>query len=139
MAQQQLYQQQSQNHNQLMTQAYHLINEVIMHPQIMWTRNFFYSLGAMVSAQQEIVHEWFTEMNEKQRIYIREIERANDQLKQTAAQMFKQKGLSTQQTELFLKKVNFMENRDYFFHKRKTMTESPAGQQSSAAVYNASE
>lgn len=65
-----------------------------MHPQIMWTRNFFYSLGAMVPAQQDMVNEWFTEMNEKQRIYIREIERANDQLKQTAAEMFQQKGFS---------------------------------------------
>lgn len=36
---------------ELMTQAYTLINEVIMHPQVMWTRNFFYSLGAMVPAQ----------------------------------------------------------------------------------------
>lgn len=35
------------NYTTLMTQAYHLINEVIMHPQIMWTRNFFYSLAAM--------------------------------------------------------------------------------------------
>lgn len=47
-----------------MTEAYHLINEVIMYPQIMWTRNFFYSLGAMVPAQQNIMHEWFQEMNE---------------------------------------------------------------------------
>ena len=49
---------------QLITQAYHLINEVIMYPQIMWTRNFFYSLGAMNTSQQTIMHEWFTEMNE---------------------------------------------------------------------------
>ena len=48
----QVYHANNQNANQLMTQAYHLINEVIMHPQIMWTRNFFYSLGAMVQAQQ---------------------------------------------------------------------------------------
>lgn len=39
-------------HGQLITHAYHLINEVIMYPQIMWTRNFFYSLGAMVPQQQ---------------------------------------------------------------------------------------
>lgn len=46
---QQVYQaSNTMNSSQLMTQAYHLINEVIMHPQIMWTRNFFYSLGAMV-------------------------------------------------------------------------------------------
>jgi len=35
--------------------------------------------------------------------------------------MFKDKGFSHEQTELFLKKVNFMENREYFFHKRKAM------------------
>jgi len=87
----------------------------------MWTRNFFYSLGAMVQAQQQIMYEWFTEMNEKQLIYVREIERANDQLKDSAAEIFKAKGFSGQQTDLFLKKVNFMENREYFFHKRKNM------------------
>lgn len=53
-----------------MTQAYHLINEVIMHPQIMWTRNFFYSLGAMVQAQQQIMFEWFTEMNEVSSFFV---------------------------------------------------------------------
>jgi len=54
------------NNAQLITQAYHLINEVIMYPQIMWTRNFFYSLGAMTTGQQQIMFEWFSEMNEKQ-------------------------------------------------------------------------
>lgn len=49
---------------QLITDAYRLINEVIMVPQIMWTRNFFYSLGAMSPTQQSIVHNWFLEMNE---------------------------------------------------------------------------
>ena len=44
---------------QRITDAYKLINEVIMIPQIMWTRNFFYSLGAMNSEQQGIVHRWF--------------------------------------------------------------------------------
>lgn len=58
--------------------AYALINEVIMHPSIMWNRQFFYSLGAMPSQEQELMHEWFTEMNEKQKIYIYEIERANE-------------------------------------------------------------
>lgn len=67
--------------HQRITDAYKLINEVIMIPQIMWTRNFFYSLGAMSAEQQSIVHGWFQEMNEKQQIYIKEIERANDQLK----------------------------------------------------------
>lgn len=65
-----------------------------MYPQIMWTRNFFYSLGAMAPAQQQIMHDWFIEMNEKQQIYIKEIERANDQLKDTAASMFSEKGFS---------------------------------------------
>lgn len=41
-----------QGNYQLITHAYHLINEVIMYPQIMWTRNFFYSLGAMAPHQQ---------------------------------------------------------------------------------------
>ena len=54
-------------------------------------------------------------------MYIKEIERANDQLKQTASTMFQDKGFSKEQTDLFLKKVNFMENREYFFHKRKAM------------------
>lgn len=40
-----------QGNYQLITHAYHLINEVIMYPQIMWTRNFFYSLGAMAPHQ----------------------------------------------------------------------------------------
>ena len=35
--------------------------------------------------------------------------------------MFGEKGFSKEQTDLFLKKVNFMENREYFFHKRKAM------------------
>ena len=30
----------------------------------MWTRNFFYSLGAMSPSQQQIVNTWFQEMNE---------------------------------------------------------------------------
>ena len=38
--------------------------------------------------------------------------------------MFAQKGLSKEQSDLFLKKVNFMENREYFFHKRKAMTQT---------------
>lgn len=33
--------------SQLITKAYNMINEVIMHPTIMWNRQFFYSLGAM--------------------------------------------------------------------------------------------
>lgn len=57
-------------------------------------------------------------------MYIREIERANDQLKLNAAALFQQKGLSREQQELFLKKVNFTENREYFFQKRKTLTGS---------------
>ena len=52
------------NSSSLITHAYHLINEVIMYPQIMWTRNFFYSLGAMHPEQQQIMHDWFSEMNE---------------------------------------------------------------------------
>lgn len=76
----------------------------------------------MSTSQQQIVHGWFVEMNEKQQIYIKEIERANDQLKQTSADLFEEKGFSQEQTDLFLKKVNFMENREYFFHKRKAMT-----------------
>lgn len=94
-----------------------------MYPQIMWTRNFFYSLGAMETQQQQIMHDWFQEMNEKQQIYIKEIERANDQLKSTASELFGQKNFSNEQTDLFIKKVNFMENREYFFHKRKSMTQ----------------
>ena len=35
--------------------------------------------------------------------------------------MFSEKGFSKEQTDLFLKKVNFMENREYFFHKRRVM------------------
>ena len=35
--------------------------------------------------------------------------------------MFSDKGFSREQTDLFLKKVNFMENREYFFHKRRSM------------------
>lgn len=35
--------------------------------------------------------------------------------------MFLDKGYSKEQADLFLKKVNFMENREYFFHKRKYM------------------
>jgi len=79
---------------QLITNAYSMINEVIMHPTIMWNRQFFYSLGAMQPREQQLMHEWFLEMNEKQKIYIKEIERANDQLKQTAARMFTEKGYS---------------------------------------------
>ena len=52
------------SHSQRITDAYKLINEVIMIPQIMWSRNFFYSLSAMSAEQQSIVHGWFQEMNE---------------------------------------------------------------------------
>jgi hypothetical protein len=41
--------------------------------------------------------------------------------------MFKEKGFSKEQTDLFLKKVNFMENREYFFHKRKAMNQKDDG------------
>ena len=41
--------------------------------------------------------------------------------------MFKEKGFSKEQTDLFLKKVNFMENREYFFHKRKAMVTKEDG------------
>lgn len=50
--------------SQLITKAYKMINEVIMHPTIMWNRQFFYSLGAMAAQEQEIMHDWFQEMNE---------------------------------------------------------------------------
>lgn len=60
-------------------------------------------------------------------MYIREIERANDQLKQNAAALFQQKGISREQQELFLKKVNFTENREYFFQKRKAMANHDFG------------
>lgn len=85
--------------------------------------------------EQEVIHEWYLEMNEvclffdnhlflqKQKFYIKEIERANEQLKETAAKLFVKKGFSKEQTDLFLKKVNFMENREYFFHKRNQMIE----------------
>ena len=103
----------------MINSAYALINEVIMHPSIMWNRQFFYSLGAMPTPEQELMHEWFSEMNEKQKIYIYEIERANDQLKATAARLFTEKGLSREHADTFLKKVSFMENRDYFKLKRR--------------------
>ena len=38
--------------------------------------------------------------------------------------MFLEKGYSQEQADLFLKKVNFMENREYFFHKRKYMAKT---------------
>jgi hypothetical protein len=38
----------------------------------------------MMKSEQDVMQEWFTEMNDKQKIYINEIERANDQLKATA-------------------------------------------------------
>ena len=60
---------------------------------------------------------------QKQKFYIKEIERANDQLKDTAAKLFVKKGFTKEYTDLFLKKVNFMENREYFFHKRNLMIE----------------
>ena len=41
--------------------------------------------------------------------------------------MFSEKGFSREQTDLFLKKVNFMENREYFFHKRRSMAARPNG------------
>lgn len=82
------------DNNTLITKAYKMINEVIMHPTIMWNRQFFYSLGSMATNEQQIMHDWFQEMNEKQKIYIKEIERANDQLKATAANMFLEKGYS---------------------------------------------
>jgi len=31
--------------------AYNLINEVIMHPSIMWNRQFFFSLGSMLKGE----------------------------------------------------------------------------------------
>lgn len=95
-----------------------------MFPQIMWTRHFFYSLGAMDQEQRAIMLNWFSDMNQKQQIYINAIERANDELKQTAKKIFKEKGFKQEKTDLFLKKVNFMENRDYFFYKRKVMLDN---------------
>lgn len=77
--------------------AYNLINEVIMHPSIMWNRQFFYSLGSMMKTEQDLMQEWFLEMNDKQKIYINEIERANDQLKATAQKLFKEKGFNNDQ------------------------------------------
>lgn len=94
-----------------------------MHPSIMWNRNFYYSLASMPPQEQEIIHQWYLEMNDKQKFYIKEIERANDQLKETAAKLFVKKGFTKEYTDLFLKKVNFMENREYFFHKRNLMIE----------------
>lgn len=44
--------------------AYALINEVIMHPSIMWNRQFFYSLNSMPVSEQNLMKEWFSEMNE---------------------------------------------------------------------------
>lgn len=99
--------------------AYALINEVIMHPSIMWNRQFFYSLNSMPLSEQNLMKEWFSEMNEKQKLYIYEIERANDQLKETAARLYHEKGFTRELSDNFLKKVSFMENRDYFRLKRK--------------------
>ena len=58
------------DNNQLITKAYNMINEVIMHPAIMWNRQFFYSLGAMVIGEQQIMHDWFQEMNEVSSYYL---------------------------------------------------------------------
>ena len=44
--------------------AHNLINEVIMHPSIMWNRQFFYSLNSMPLSEQNLMKEWFSEMNE---------------------------------------------------------------------------
>ncbi len=118
------------NGQKVIQNAYSLINEVIMHPSIMWNKHFFYQLQSMPPEELDVIHQWYLEMNEvclflinqlffqKQKFYIREIERANEQLKETAAKLFVKKGFSKEQTDLFLKKVNFMENREYFFHKR---------------------
>jgi hypothetical protein len=35
-----------------------------MHPSIMWNRNFFYSLASMPVEEQEVIHQWYLEMNE---------------------------------------------------------------------------
>lgn len=69
--------------------------------------------------------EWFSEMNEKQKLYIYEIERANDQLKETAARLYHEKGFTRELSDNFLKKVSFMENRDYFRLKRKQVYGAP--------------
>lgn len=67
------------------------------------------------------IYKLFIYFLQKQKFYIKEIERANEQLKETAAKLFVKKGFSKEQTDLFLKKVNFMENREYFLHKRNQM------------------
>ena len=35
-----------------------------MHPSIMWNRNFYYSLASMPPQEQEIIHQWYLEMND---------------------------------------------------------------------------
>ena len=68
----------------LPTSAQQLINDIIMHPSIMWTRQFFFGLNSLPEEDQHLINLWFLEMNSKQNIYITEIEKANDQLKKKA-------------------------------------------------------
>ena len=98
-----------------------LIASVVMTPQMMWTKQFYHTISGMKEEDQKFIEDWFSDMNKKQRIYIKEIERANNQLKETAARLFTQMKLSKGQIEQFLKKVNFMENREYFFNKKKVL------------------
>ena len=66
---------------QTSTSGIELINRVLAEPQIMWKRFFFTELRKLGMDQQEVVLQWFTQMVNLQKVYINEIEKANDYLK----------------------------------------------------------
>ena len=98
-----------------------LINRVLVEPHIMWKRFFFIELRELAQDQQDIVLQWFTQMTHLQKVYINEIEKANDYLKSLVSKSYDSLSTSERFKQEFIAKVSHIENRQYFHRKRKAL------------------
>lgn len=101
--------------------AYQLIDRVLKEPQVMWKRHFFVQIRSLPHLEKQILLQWFAEMTSLQTVYISEIEKANDFLKQMVSRSFDSLNASDTLKEEFLGKINHIENRHYFHRKRRAL------------------
>ena len=87
----------------------------------MWKKFFFLELRDLAQDQQAVVLQWFTQMTHLQKVYINEIEKANDYLKSLVSKSYDSLSTSERFKQEFIAKVNHIENRQYFHRKRKAL------------------
>eukprot|EP00347_Sterkiella_histriomuscorum_P016002 403354875 len=108
------------------------IQDIVKRPQMLSYKWFVQKIYNQVDAVKEIVEEWLSNMNQNQAMYIEEIEKANQLLRETLWEMRRP------ETEPFIKLLtkesSRIENKQYFNRKREEFHNGQAYFQSAQSV-----